>query len=79
MKFKNESEMFEFMEKNFYAGALSDILDEMGYRECAASPHAMIRPLHPGMVCAGRARTLLNAPAKTGTEEARRGHGRILG
>jgi 4-hydroxy-4-methyl-2-oxoglutarate aldolase len=69
MEFRNEIEMFEFMEKHFYAGALSDILDEMGYRECAVSPHAMIRPLSPQMVCAGRARTLLNAPAKTGTED----------
>ncbi len=69
MEFKNETEMFDFMEKYFYAGALSDILDEMGYRECAASPHAMIRPLFPDMVCAGRVRTLLNAPAKTGVED----------
>jgi regulator of RNase E activity RraA len=69
MEFRNEIEMFEFMEKNFYAGALSDILDEMGYRECAASPHSMIRPLAPHMICAGRTRTLLNAPAKTGTED----------
>lgn len=69
MEFKNETEMFDFMEKHFYAGALSDILDEMGYRECAASPHAMIRPLYPQAVCAGRVRTLLNAPAKTGTDD----------
>lgn len=69
MEFKNEIEMFDFMEKHFYAGALSDILDEMGYRECAVSPHSMIRPLFPQAVCAGRTRTLLNAPTKTGTED----------
>lgn len=69
MEFRNEVEMFDFMEKHFYAGALSDILDEMGYRECAVSPHAMIHPLYPQAVSAGRARTLLNAPAKTGTED----------
>jgi len=68
MVFKNEIDMFLFMEKYFYAGALSDILDEMGYRKCAASPKAMIRPLFPQAVCAGRARTLLNAPARTGRE-----------
>ena len=56
MEFINEIEMFEFMEKYFYAGALSDILDEMGYRECAVSPHAMIRPLYADAVCAGRGR-----------------------
>jgi regulator of RNase E activity RraA len=68
MAFKNEIEMFLFMEKNFYAGALSDILDELGYRECAVSPKAMIRPLFSQAVCAGRTRTLLNAPARTGRE-----------
>lgn len=69
MKFATETEMFTYMEQYFYAGALSDILDEMGYRECAASPHAMIRPLFPQAVCAGRVRTLLNAPMKTGVED----------
>ena len=69
MEFTNELEMFEYMEKNFYAGALSDILDEMGYPECAVSPSAMIHPLFPKAVCSGRVRTLLNAPMKTGTED----------
>jgi len=69
MKFKNELEMFAYMEKNFYAGALSDILDEMGHPECAVSPSAMIHPLFPEAVCSGRVRTLLNAPMKTGTED----------
>ena len=69
MEFKNEIEMFEFMEKHFYAGALSDILDEMGYPECTVSPYASIRPLFPQAVCAGRVRTLLNSPVKTGKED----------
>ena len=69
MEFKNEIEMLAFMEEHFYAGALSDILDEMGYRECAVSPYAMIRPLYGDAVCAGRVRTLLNAPARTGVED----------
>lgn len=69
MEFPNENEMFDFMEKFFYAGALSDILDEIGYRECAVSPHAMIRPIYPQAVCAGRVRTLLNAPFSTGLED----------
>lgn len=68
MNFKDEIEMFKFMEENFYSAAVSDILDEMGYLECAASPFAMIRPLFPQAVCAGRVRTLLNAPQKTGRE-----------
>lgn len=69
MSFKNEIEMFRFMEKYFYADALSDILDELGYRECAVGPTAMIRPLFPQAVCAGRARTLLNAPRRTGRKD----------
>jgi len=68
MDFKNEIEMFQFMEENFYSAALSDILDEMGYMECAISPFAMIRPLFPQAVVAGRIRTLLNAPQKTGRD-----------
>jgi 4-hydroxy-4-methyl-2-oxoglutarate aldolase len=69
MEFTSDIEMFAFMEAHFYAEALSDILDEMGFRECAVSPHAMIRPLFPDAVCAGRVRTLLNAPARTGTDD----------
>jgi regulator of RNase E activity RraA len=68
MTFKNDIELFEFMERFFYSGALSDILDSLGYPECAASPRAMIRPLYPQAICAGRVRTLLNAPRKTGRE-----------
>jgi regulator of RNase E activity RraA len=69
MRFASELEMFAFMEKEFYSGAISDILDEMGFRKCAASPHALIRPLYSQAVCAGRARTLLNAPKRTGRED----------
>ncbi len=69
MKFKNDVGLFEFMEKYFYSGALSDILDALGYPDCAASPRAMIRPLDPRTVCAGRVRTLLNAPCKTGRKD----------
>lgn len=43
-----------------YAGALSDILDELGYREQAVDPTYGIRPLNPCSVVVGRARTLLN-------------------
>ena len=69
MKFRSELEMFAFMEREFYSGAISDILDAMGFRKCAASPHALIRPLYPQAVCAGRVRTLLNAPKRTGRED----------
>lgn len=51
MKFKTDLELFELMEKYFYAGALSDVLDALGYPDCAASPRAMIRPLYPEAIC----------------------------
>ncbi len=68
MKFDSEIEMFEFMEKHFYADALSDILDEMEYSECAVSPFSGIKPLYGQAVCAGRIRTALNAPLKIGID-----------
>ncbi len=69
MEFTSEIDLFEYMEQNLYADALSDILDEMGYRECVVSPHAMIRPLYAEAVCTGRVRTALNAPAVTGRDD----------
>jgi regulator of RNase E activity RraA len=69
MRFASDIELFEFMERVFYSGALSDILDAMGFRDCAASPHALIRPLYPQALCAGRVRTLLNAPRRTGRKD----------
>lgn len=69
MEFKDEIEMFKFMEEHFYSGVLSDILDEIGYMECAVSPFAMIRPLFPQAITAGRVRTALNAPSRTGRED----------
>jgi regulator of RNase E activity RraA len=66
MPWKTEVEMFRFMEEHFYTAALSDILDALGYRDCAIKPQAMIGPLFPQAVCAGRVRTLLNAPRRTG-------------
>ena len=64
MKFKSEIDLFRFMEKFFYAEALSDILDARGCRDCVVSPKAQVRPLIDAAVCAGRVRTLLNAPGK---------------
>lgn len=64
MKFRSDLELFRFMERHFYAEALSDILDAKGYKDRVVSPGAGIRPLQPAAVCAGRARTLLNAPKK---------------
>jgi 4-hydroxy-4-methyl-2-oxoglutarate aldolase len=64
MKFPSESDLFRFMERFFYAEALSDILDARGYRDCVVSPKAQVRPLSEAAVCAGRVRTLLNAPGK---------------
>jgi len=62
MSFDSESEMLDYMEKNCYAGVLSDVLDELGYRFQAISPTSNIRPLIEHFVVMGRACTMLNAP-----------------
>lgn len=69
MKFESELHMFKFMQKTFYSAALSDILDEHDYPNCAVSPFSGIRPLFEYAVVVGRARTLLNAPQKTGRDD----------
>ncbi|MHB9012194.1 MAG: RraA family protein [Ignavibacteriaceae bacterium] len=60
MKFKSETELLDYLEKNAYAAAFSDILDEMGYRFQVLSPHSRIYPLKDNFVVIGRAVTLLN-------------------
>lgn len=61
--------MFSYLERHLYSDALSDILDEMGFPECAVSPKAMIKPLYPEAVVVGRVRTLLNAPQNTDPQD----------
>lgn len=55
-----EKEIFKRISDNLYADAISDILDEMGFRDQVISPSLGIRPLHAGQVIVGRALTLLN-------------------
>ncbi len=52
---------FEAIRASLYAGALSDVLDEMGYRNQVVDPKAAIRPLRPDSVLFGRACTLRNS------------------
>lgn len=57
--FKNDSDLFLFIEQHLYVAAVCDILDELGYRNQAM--HQRLRPLLPdirncGFI--GRARTL---------------------
>lgn len=61
MEFKNDSELFNYLENNAYAAAFSDILDDMGYRYQVISPLLGIRPLKENFVSMGRAVTLLSA------------------
>ncbi len=56
----SELALFQKMSDVLYAGAVSDILDEMGFRDQVVDPSLGIAPLHPGMVAVGRAWTLLN-------------------
>lgn len=62
MGFKTETDLFDYMEKHFYAAALADSLDESGFRNQVVDPRLEIRPLRTDFVTAGRAATLLNAP-----------------
>jgi len=60
MKFIFETELLDYLEKNAYSAAFSDILDEMDYRYQVVSPHTRILPLKQDTVVIGRAVTLLN-------------------
>ena len=57
---ENEQELFEYIAAHAYADVFSDILDEMGYRDCVISPATKIRPLDEGYVIFGRCCTMLN-------------------
>lgn len=55
-----EVERFNLIASRMYAGVMSDILDEMGFRDQAITPRAGLVPLCPGSVFLGRALTVLN-------------------
>ncbi len=59
MRFQNERERFDLMEKLLYTPVICDILDDLGYRNQIASMR--IRPLERNFVVAGRAKTILAA------------------
>ncbi|HLA53202.1 MAG TPA: RraA family protein [Flavitalea sp.] len=58
-QFKNDTELFQFIQEHFYVAAVCDILDELGYWNQAM--HHRLRPILPDMrACGfvGRARTI---------------------
>ena len=58
-QFKNDTELFQFIQKHFYVAVVCDILDELGYWNQAM--HHRLRPILPDMrACGfvGRARTI---------------------
>jgi len=57
---ENEQELFQYIEKHAYADVFSDILDEMGFRDCVISPASRIRPLDDDYVVFGRCCTMQN-------------------
>ncbi len=59
MEFKNDTQLFDTIEQKLYSSVVSDILDQLGYRNQAM--RADINPVWPGAVVAGRAHTLLSA------------------
>lgn len=57
MKFKNDKELFNLMEKKLYTAAISDVMDDLGFRNQAMRHD--IRPLEMDYIIAGRAKTIL--------------------
>jgi regulator of RNase E activity RraA len=53
--FKSENELQQFLKEKVYTAAVSDVLDDYGYRNQVMRQD--IRPLHPDFVVVGRART----------------------
>jgi 4-hydroxy-4-methyl-2-oxoglutarate aldolase len=55
--FLNDTEKFKWIKENLYVAIVCDVLDTLGYRNCAM--HERLRPLDPdNCVIVGRARTL---------------------
>lgn len=54
-----DQELFQLMKEKLYTGVICDTLDDLGYREQAMTEN--IRPLQPGVVIVGRAKTILAA------------------
>jgi 4-hydroxy-4-methyl-2-oxoglutarate aldolase len=52
--------LFDEMSTRLYSAALSDVLDEMGFRDQVISPLLGIKPLRSDWVTTGRAKTLYN-------------------
>jgi len=54
--FNNDTEKFRWIKENLYVAIVCDILDKLGYRNCAM--HHRLRPLDPNnCIIVGRART----------------------
>lgn len=57
ISFANDTEKFKWIKDHLYVPIVCDVLDVLGYRNCAM--HQRLRPLDPGnCVIVGRARTL---------------------
>ena len=55
--YKNDKELFDLMENKLYTAVVSDVMDELGYRNQALRHD--IRPLKENFVIAGRSKTIL--------------------
>jgi regulator of RNase E activity RraA len=53
----NERRMFDQLQRDLYAAVVSDVLDQLGYRDQAMDDR--LRPVWPGAVLIGRAHTML--------------------
>jgi regulator of RNase E activity RraA len=59
MEWRDETELFDLMERELYSAVIGDILDQMGFRHQIL--RADIKPVYFDAVVAGRAMTVLNA------------------
>jgi regulator of RNase E activity RraA len=56
---KNDEELFEIIKAKLYTSVVGDIMDKAGYLHQFLPPQ--IKPLHPGMMIAGRAMPVIEA------------------
>ncbi len=68
----SDNEKLDMMRQKFFAALLSDVMDELDYREQALP--ARIRPLDDSVVMVGRARTMLYADIYTAPVEGENPH-----
>src|SRR5712692_3757517 len=76
MSWKDDTELFQLMRTSLYTAIVGDRLDQHGWRHQFLPPEC--RPLHPNMMVAGRAMTVVETDIAAGQEEPTEPFGRML-